>query len=426
VIPQQVSRQAAAWRAAVAHFRRPAVIVSEVVAFAAAAALAASLPQQPGEEEIRRFAEASPALGRFTAALGLHDITTSAWFLGLAALCLLSLVSVQAQQWPRLWRTWGARLTPASFARAPYRRAVPRDAARVAPPQPLFQVTGRLSLLGSPVFHLGLLVLVVAGLVRMLTFRDVVGRALEGQRYETSPGAFEAERGGWLSRPFALPQPLTVEQVREERYESGALRQVGARLALEAHGAEPARTAEAAINSPLDIGDVRIYVNNAHGLAAMLELVAPEGTVPLLVALDERAGEWRGGARPAATLELRFRTNVRPRPEALEARILSDGALLGIARLDAGSEIALGPGKALRLQALPYWVQLRGSHDPSRPLFFAGVAIGIAGVVLLFGFTRVETGVFVEGGQLVVALRSQRFAPLYAERFEALCKEWIA
>jgi len=423
---QRASWAAAFGKAAVAFFRRPLVIVSEVAAFAAGAALAASLPQQPGEEEVRRFAEGWPTLGRVTAALGLHDITASAWFLGLAALCFFSLVAVQLQQWPRLFRTWGARLEPATFGRAPYRRAVPLEVARSVPAEPRFRVAGRPGLLGSPIFHLGLLVLVVAGLVRMLIFRDVVGRAYEGQRYEAAPGAFEAERGGWLSRPFALPQPLTIEEVREERYESSSLRQVSVRLSLEAQGGEPATTAVAAINSPLDLGGVRIYVNNAHGLAAMLELVAPEGARPLLVLLDERGGEWRGGVRPAGTLELRFRSNVRPRPEALETRILADGVLLGIAELHVGAEIALGPGRTLRLQGLPYWVQLRGSHDPSKPLFFAGVVIGIAGVVLLFGFTRVETGVFVEGGQLVVALRSQRFAPLYAERFEALCKEWIA
>ncbi|MBI5067481.1 MAG: cytochrome c biogenesis protein ResB [Deltaproteobacteria bacterium] len=423
---QQAATAGASWRAAVGFFRRPAVIVSEVVAFAAGAALAASLPQQPDADAVKRFADGSPALGRIAAALGLHDITTSAWFLTLAGLCFLSLVAVQAQQWPRLFRAWRTRLEPATFGRAPFRRAVPLEAARAVPPAPRFEVSGRASLLGSPVFHLGLLVLVVAGLVRLLGFSDAVTRAYEGQRYEVAPGAFEQERGGWLARPFALPQPVTVEQVKEERYESGALRQVSVVLRLDAHGGEPGRAATAAINAPLDLGDVRLYVNNAHGLAALLELEGPQGVERLAVPLDERGGEWRGGVRPGGDLELRFRTGPTARPSELEARILAGGALLGIAQLRPGTQVALGPGRALRLQGLPYWVQLRGSRDPSRPLFFAGVVIAIAGVVLLFGFTRVETAVFAEGDQLVVALRPQRLAPLYAERFEALCKEWIA
>lgn len=422
-----VPRGAAAGKAAVSFFRRPAVVVSEVVAFAAGAALAASLPQQPDVDEIRRFAERWPTLARAAAALGLHEITTSPWFLALAALCFLSLVAVQVQQWPRLRRTWPARLDPAVFARAPFRRAAPLGRARSVPPAPRFSATGRLALLGSPVFHLGLLLLVVAGLVRMLTFRDAVARAFEGQGFDTAPAAFDAERGGWLSRPFALPRPLTVREIREERYDSGALRQVTVRLELGGGGGAPAEHHEAAINSPLDVEDVRLYVASAHGLAAALELVSPAEArpEPLVVLLDERSGEWRGGVR-RGDLELRFRANARPRPRSLETRVLSGGVLLGISQLDLGSQIGFGGGRALRLQALSYWVQLRGSRDPSRPLFFAGVTIGIAGVVLMFGFTRVDTGVFVEGDRLVVALRPHRFAPLYADRFERLCKEWLA
>lgn len=410
----------------VAFLRRPIVIVTEVVAFGASAALAASLPQQPDAEEIQRFADGSPQLGRIVAALGLHEIVTSLWFLALAGLCFLSLVAVQAQQWPRLGRTWRPRLDAASFARAPFRRSVPIASARAVPAAPRFSSAGRLGLLGSPVFHLGLLVLVVAGLVRLLTFRDVLARAFEGDAFGVAPGAFEAERGGWLSRPFTLPRSVRVEEIREERYESGALKQVMVRLGLGEAPGQPAEVEEAAINHPLDIDDVRIYVANAHGVAAVLEIAGPSGPTPLVAFLEERGGEWRGGLRPAGGLEVRFRTNTSPRPRVVETRVLSSGVLLGIRDLAPGDLFDLGGGHALRVQGLPYWVQLRGSRDPSKPLFFAGVAIGIAGVILLFGFNRVDGAVFLEGDQLVVALRPQKFAPLYAERFERLCKEWIA
>jgi cytochrome c biogenesis protein ResB len=414
------------WQAAVALLRRPVVIVTEVVAFGAGAALAASLPQQPDAEAIRRFAEASPLLGRMVAALGLHEIVTSLWFLALAGLCLLSLVAVQAQQWPRLGRTWRSRLEVGSFARAAFRRAVPIAAARAIPPAPRLSSAGRLGLLGSPVFHLGLLVLVGAGLVRLLTFRDVIARAFEGDAFAAAPGAFEAERGGWLSRPFALPRPLRLEEIREERYESGALKQVNVRLGLAEASGQPARVEEAAINHPLDIGDIRLYVASAHGVAAVLEITGPSGPTPLVAFLEERGGEWRGGLRPTAGLEVRFRTNTTPRPTLVETRVLWNGMLLGIRDLEPSASFDLGGGHRLRLHGLPYWVQLRGTRDPSKPLFFAGVAIGIAGVILLFGFNRVDAGVFVEGDDLVIALRPLRFAPLYAERFERLCKEWIA
>lgn len=408
----------------VAFLRRPAVIVTEVLALAAGAALAASIPQQPDAGEIRRFAEAHPGLGRAAEALGLHEVVTSPWFLVLAAGCFLSLVAVQVQQWPRLRRTWAASPTAATFAAAPFRRSVALAEARSAPGAPRFATAGRAALLGSPVFHLGLLILVGAGLVRALTFRDAIGRALEGETLAAAPGAFEAERGGWLSGTLALARPVTVRRIDEERYPSGTLRQVRARLALGGEGPS-AGEREAAVNSPVDDGAVRIYVAGEHGLAALVEAVGPEGPRPLVALLEERGGEWRGGLRPGGGLELRFRAVVTPRPRSVEVRALSDGVLLGIAELAPGSQVALGAGRALRLHGLPYWVQLRASRDPSRPLFFAGVAMAILGVIFMFGFNRVDSGVFVEGDRLVVALRPQRFAPLYAERFERLCEEWL-
>jgi cytochrome c biogenesis protein len=417
------ARAASGVRGVAKLLRRPSFIVSEIAAVAAGATLAASLPQQPDLDEMRRFAEARPALGRLTAALGLHDVVTSAWFLVLVAMCFLSLVAVQAQQWPRLKRTWAGRLDAASFARAPYRRVVPVTSARSAPVVPRFSASGRLGLLGSPVFHLGLLVVMLAGLVRLLTFRDAVGRAFEGDVLPAAPGAFEAERGGWLSRPLALPRPVRVDELRATRYASGALEQLT--LDVTVGDGPRAERHQVAVNSPLDVGRVRLYVMQSFGLAAPMELVRPEGATPLLVLLEPRDEEMRGGVRPGDGLELRVRARGSPRPASVELRALVGGVLLGIADLAPGSEVAFGPGLRVRLHGLGYWARIRGGVDPSRPLFFAGVSIAIVGIALMFGFTRVDSGVFVDGGLLVVALRPQRFAPLYAHQFERLCQEWI-
>lgn len=405
--------------------RRPAVIAGEVVAFGAASAIAASLPQQPDAYGIQRFAARWPALGRVAAALGLHDVVTAPWFLGVVTACLLSLVAVQAQQWPRLRRAWAASPSTDTLRGAPFRRSAPLSEARSVPERPRLDTAGRAALLGSPVFHLGLLVLIAAGLVRTMTFRDAAGRVLEGATLGTGSGAFEAERGGWLSRPLALERPISLREVREERYASGSLKQVAVRLALGGDAGSPATEREAAVNSPLDDGPVRLYVASAHGLAALVEVAGPGAPEAVVVFMEERGGEWRGTHRLGEGLELRFRANVHQRPAAVEVRAVSGGLLLRMESLAPGSELALGGGTAARLHGLRYWVQLRASRDPSRPLFYVGAVVVILGIILMFSFVRVDTGVFVEADRLVVALRPHRFAPLYAERFERLCKEWL-
>lgn len=411
-----------AWRRTSALLRRPALVVAEVAALAGATALAATLPQEPDAAAVEELAARWPLLARVAGALGLHAILTSGWFLALVALAMLSLVAVQIEQWRRVRRVWATPLDGASFARAPYRRELPLPGGHAAPPA-RFRRSGRAGLLGSPIFHLGLLLVVGAGLARLLFFRDAGVRIIEGETLPPGPAAWQMQRGGPLSGPFALPDALRVDEVRPARYPTGALQQVAARVALVAGGRESAR--DVAINSPLEVGGRSVYILAGHGPAALLEHRRPAGAEEAVVYLEQREQDFRGRLRLDGGREVRLRASVTAdRPDALEARLLSGPALLAVTRLVPGDELPLGPGESLRLVALPWWAQLWGSRDASRPFFFAGVAIAIAGIALLFGFVPVDSAVFVHDGRLVVALKPQRFAPLFAERFEEACKEW--
>lgn len=406
-------------RAGVALLRRPALVVTEVVALASAVALAAIVPQEPDAAEIAQLGERWPALARATRALGLHSVLTSGWFLALLALATLSLLAVQVEQWRRVRRLWSARLEPSWFARAQFRRELP---LRRPPPAGRLRRSGRAGLLGSPVFHLGLLVVVLAGLARLLFYRDAAVRILEGETLAADPAAWQAQRGGPLSRPFALPAPLRLEEVRPARYESGALQQITARVAL--LGAPAADVREISINAPIEVDGRSLHVLAGHGPAALLERRSPGGEQPSIVYLEEREQDFRGRLVLEGGREVRLRATVSAaRPETVEARLLRGPALLALTALQPGAELPLGGGESLRLVALPWWAQLSGSRDASRPFFFAGVAIAVAGIALLFGVVPVDTAVFVEGDRLVVALRAQRFAPLFAERFDRMCRE---
>ncbi|HEY6003160.1 MAG TPA: cytochrome c biogenesis protein ResB [Anaeromyxobacter sp.] len=405
--------------------RRPTTIIAELAAIALAGALAASLPQSPDAEAIRAFGERWPTLGRAAAALGLHDVMMSRWFLGLVGAALCSLLTVQWDQWRRVRRLFGEPIEAAALARAPFRREAAAASCKKIPERPVVASTGRVAVLGSPLFHLGIVVVLVAGVWRLLFFSDAFTRVIEGETLAPTPEAWQVQRGGAAARPFAIATPVTLEKVRAERYPSGVLRQLEATLALGAGGG-PRRVA---INAPLDVGGERVYLTTSWGVAALLEHRAAGGTEIRAALLDLEGA----GTRAWGTLQLpdgreaRLKARIGPegRPDRLEVRLARGRTLLAVADLGPGAEVAIGPGEALAVAGLPYWVQLRGSRDPTRPLFFAGVAVSIAGAFLMFGVVRVDSAVFVEGERVVVALRPQRFAPLYAERFDALCKEWI-
>jgi hypothetical protein len=268
-------------------------------------------------------------------------------------------------------------------------------------------------------------VVVVAGLLRLLFFADAGARLLEGDALPPGPAAWEGQRGGPLARPFALPRALRLDELRLSLYESGELEQVAGRVTLLAPPGDEPR--ELAINAPLELGARSVYLLQGHGLAALFAHRTPAGEAPRVLSLEPAGRELRGGLRLEDGRELRARaTRATQKPEALEIRLSRGPALLLVAAVAPGQSLALGPGESLQLEALAWWATLRGSDDLSRVPFFVGIAIGILGIALLFGLVPVDTGVFVQGDALVVSLRPARFAPLFAERFEALCKEWTA
>ena len=417
-------RASQAWRSAAALLRRPRWVLSVVAALALGAALAAALPQLPDAEAVERFRAGWPRVASLAATLGLFEVTTSWWFLVTVALAFVSLLAVQVEQWRRVRRTFGAPPPPASLAAAPLRLELPLSSCRRLPEAPLVTRSGRLGLLGSPIFHLGLLVAVAFTPLRLLCARDAVVRVAEGQVLGTGPDAFPAQRGGRLSVPFVLPSPLQIREIRPTLYPNGQLKQVEARVALGEDAAAPSITL--AINAPLELGHSRsVYLNSTYGALAQCRILSATGGSERLIVLHPAGGELRGRFTTEDGREVRLQADVAGgRPEGLYVRSLRNGGLLGYGLARAGEEVAIGEGERLRLEGFSWTADLKGAEDPSRLGFFAGVALVIAGVVLMFSVVPVDTGVFVEGETLVLVVRPLRFAPLFTDRLEQLRKEW--
>jgi hypothetical protein len=108
----------------------------------------------------------------------------------------------------------------------------------------------------------------------------------------------------------------------------------------------------------------------------------------------------------------------------VDVRVLDGDALVAAGRLERGSALALPDGTSLVLRDVRWWVRVTASRDPTAWPMFAGFAIAILGVVLMFGLVRVDTLVVAEPGEggekVTLAMRPQRLAPAFAERFERL------
>ncbi|MEI7704152.1 MAG: cytochrome c biogenesis protein ResB [Deltaproteobacteria bacterium] len=402
--------------------RSPWTITLEILGIALAGVSTTWIEQHPTPLARERLAEEAPAFAAAVRALAIDHVFTAPWFLALVALAAGSLSIVAWEQWKRLVRDWK---DPGEgwFRSAPYRRVVHRaptgEGRRVS-----IEVAGRLGAIGSPLFHTGLLAIAVVGVARMLFAADAARDVWEGGVLPAGPSGFETQYLGPLARPLELPEPVQFVELRPGFYPSGALLEFTALVRI---GEPPGRQATVAVNEPLDLGAARLYLTPAFGPAAVVEIAgtaSPSRGVILLAPGASGDDAWSG--RMPDGLEVRMRARHAPGParpaSQVDVRVLRGDALLAAGRMQPGAVLDLPGGGSLALQDVRWWVRVAASRDPTAWPMFVGFGLAIAGVVLLSVFVRVDTMVVAEPDgdreRVTVAMRPQRLAPLFADRFE--------
>jgi hypothetical protein len=401
--------------------RSPWTITVELLGIALAGFATTVVEQHPTELARQRLAEDWPLVARSIRVLGLDRVFTAPWFLAIVALAACSLAIVCWEQWTRLFREWKVP-GEAWFRAAPYRQVIERprtgEGRRVE-----ISIRGRIGALGSPLFHLGLLVCAVAGVGRMLVAADASRELWEGGMVAAGPSAFETKDLGPLARPVELPEPVRLVRLQPRYYPSGGLLELDAQLRV---GAEPGRATTMGVNDPLDFGATRVYLSQAFGPAAVVSLsgLAEPSTGVMMLSVGASGDyEWVGKVPGGAEVRLRApmeKAAARP-PEVVEARVIRGDALLAAGRLAPGGGLDLPGGGVLVLREVRWWVRILASRDPTAWPMFVGFGMAILGVVLMFGFVRVDTLVVAEPDgdveRVTVAMRPQRLAPVFADRF---------
>ncbi len=411
--------------------RKPAVIVGELVALTLAGVLGATIPQSAltATGAVERPGTPEP-LASMVSLLGLDRIFGSAWFLAIIVLVGCSLFLVWKDQWRRTWRLWKRPARGARLSGAPYRYEVEVPLSRPSPEARVrYRDSLRLGLWGSPVFHLGLLVLVVAGILRLLLGADAVVDLMVGETLPPSPSAYGAQWPGLLARPFSLRDRLMLRQLELDTYADGSLRQLVAHVVLGDQAGGKERTV--AVNDPLSDGRHSLYLTSTYGPAALLatDLGGSRERHALLLYADP-SGRYRGELQLSAganVVRALVYTRDRLDPMALEVRVLRGTALLTASQLAPGEAIRFPDGRVLQLRAITKWARFTAQRDISAPVAYAGFALACLGALLMYGLIRVESEVAwaptPAGVRLTVAMRPQRFAPLFASRFEHLVAE---
>lgn len=402
------------------------LIVTELALVVLASVLFTLFPQVTSDpDKAQRVLEGLGLLRPLARVLQLDHILGSWWFLGTLILSAASLTVVSVEQWKRARRAWTEQLSAASFRHAPFTRTWIRRAASASPVTSL-KSRGRMGLLGLPLFHTGLLLVVIAGFLRMLFGTDALVDLYEGETLQANGAGYSAQWPGPFAKPFALDAPLTFEKLAPNPYSTGSLKGISARVRWV--GAETPMTVS--INDPLQFGPRTFYLTQTFGPAAFLEVEEGGRTSRTIQFLQRQEEGGYGATTQVGGLELKLKGVLQQNGDLdgkLEGRVLRNGGLLYAGALEPGQRLRLPSGEQLILHDLRFWAQFTGNRDWALPLAYAGFLLSFLGALLLFTVVKVDTALVIEpceGGERVwVALRPRRFAPLYAERFERIVQD---
>ena len=346
-------------------------------------------------------------------------------FTALAALMAASLSLVVGEQFRRLRAGWTRPLAESSFQSAPFRAEFERPAT-ISRPEKKIWSERRLGLAGSFVFHSGLLLLIVAGMLRALFAADAVTDVLENETLAPQASAWGGQFPGVAARPFALDREMTLREVKAARYAGGDLQSLSLRIGVD--GADR----EICVNQELRLGGNRIFSAREFGPAVLVESLHAGKTTRCAVLLAENgAGNYEGELALANNLRVHFRSYIDrngTRPGMAEVRVMRGHALLAVESLPAGASLALPDDVQITLQGLPFWARLHGSRDAALWLAYLGMLLTMTGAAMMFCLIKLDFCTVVtplgEREKVFIALKPQRFAPLFQERFEKLIGEF--
>lgn len=364
----------------------PSLALTLLGLFALASLAGGTLPQsgRMTPQELDAWHRAWPVLSLWLERLGLADIYASTGFLVLSATLVVNLIAGTLAHAAYL-RAWFKGQTPP--ARSMCLSFLPPALQALADAAPDGRRSGNPGLLGLPLLHAGVVVIVIAASVHASQRLGAHFELAEGEVLSQAKGKLLLERGSHLP-DNDLGFHLRLDALRVEM-ENGRLKELQARLSLQEAGG-PLRQEILAVNHPLRIGSYEIYLDKNVGQAALFERILPDGQRRhLLINFSQARADW-GKNTPLARDEVmmfeerpvNFRMALTP-GAAPRFRLVAEhrGKPVFDGMLAPGEVADLGVYQLKFMGTLP-WAGLYLASGQTLKWVFAGFVLALAGFAL--------------------------------------------
>ncbi|MDZ4168909.1 MAG: cytochrome c biogenesis protein ResB [Coriobacteriia bacterium] len=442
--------------------RSPRVAVWLIVALSVYVGLVTAIPQESmlPDRHAAWVAEGSPLVS-VARAVGADRAYTNPLFLLIAAALTLSTGVCAWDRSRRALRTWRERgmVTEALRARLDARpdaeatvdmdvEMAQEKAARALEglhlkarrgPSLMYAEAGAWGLLGSPLFHWSMVVLVVVvGLGQLTRWEGLLGVPSTGTVVEEAGSYREFDSGS-----LALPHTgwsLSIASVDESKSIGDVYYGVTPRITL-SDGERVLAEQEVHPNRPLRYGPLLVHLSD-YGLAVRVKAIGPDGessgtsnqiidfdemtesgTVPSQFAVIDDAGITV--AEVAVAVSARDRAGALPRMKPpgkviLIDSVLSDGSKTSV-RVAVGEPVELGGGWTIVAEEMGYYARLSVVRDWSVYWIYGLLGLITVGVIIALGvpyrFVWVRSVADPDGGSRVAVVTGQsRRDPVFRSR----------
>lgn len=279
---------------------------------------------------------------------------------------------------------------------------------------------------GTLVFHVGLLLIVASFLFRGAFGKRGYLQLVEGDRIAVTQKDWAATEMGILARNFDLDFEFAVDKIDPE-YRRDELWDIRSRLTLTRDGEQ--REVAVSFEKPVRYRDVTIYQTDKYGFVTGFLLQRP-GAEPvpthyLLLAPNKKGDPFVGnGDFPTTPYDLKIRFHpdlgvpsfLATNPGvSLEVTRQGQGVFDGMLLFNRG--VPLENGDFLAFTDIAYWSNYIVTTNQGNGIFYAGIALAVAGVCLCYVvFPRVVAVEFTDDDRDRQTV-SARFAAPFPARF---------